>query len=113
MAESALIVVAAAMQTQGRVQDVVRDLRARFDLSAALGVPPHITVLYPFVPPDQIDSKVLAAIRHAVAKMRAFEFTLANAARFATTAYLAPEPSEPFVRLTRSVMRAFPAYPPY
>jgi 2'-5' RNA ligase len=113
MAESALIVVAAAMQTQGRMQDVVRDLRARYDPSAALGVPPHITVLYPFVPPDQIDSKVLVEIRRAVSNMRAFEFALAKAGRFAATAYLAPEPSEPFVELTRSIMRGFPTYPPY
>ena len=32
---------------------VVGRLRARLDRSASRGVPAHVTVLYPFVPPEQ------------------------------------------------------------
>jgi hypothetical protein len=33
--------------------------------------------------------------------------------RFPGTAYIAPEPAEPFIALTESLVRAFPQYPPF
>ena len=48
MPESAILVpVPGAEPVAGR-------LRARFDRSAGRGIPAHVTVLYPFVPPGQI-----------------------------------------------------------
>jgi pimeloyl-ACP methyl ester carboxylesterase len=38
---------------------VVRRHRERFDPAALAGVPAHVTVMYPFVPPPQIDNIVL------------------------------------------------------
>ena len=38
----------------------VAALRLRLDPAAAWGVPAHVTVLYPFLPPDEIDGRALA-----------------------------------------------------
>lgn len=91
----------------------VADLRERFDASAALGVPAHITLLFPFMAPEAIDGMVLQGIRNALAGACAFDFVLASAARFPATAWLAPEPAAPFIDLTERLVRRFPACPPF
>lgn len=107
MAESGLIVCVA--QAESRVSA----LRDRFDASSRLGVPAHITVLYPFMPPDQVDDAVLEKVRDVLSRVRPFQFTLAGVARFAATAYLMPQPSLPFVELTEALVRRFPEFPPF
>lgn len=91
----------------------VRELRERFHPVAKLGVPAHVTVLFPFMPPEDIDESVLAKAASAVREVVAFDFSLLAVRRFPATAYLAPEPPDLFVALTRSLARAFPAFPPF
>lgn len=43
----------------------------------------------------------------------AFDFSLSKVGRFPLTAYLAPEPAEPFVALTQRLAKAFPDFPPF
>ena len=38
----------------------VKDLRERYDPIAAVGMPAHITVLFPFIPPDLLTDNDLA-----------------------------------------------------
>jgi len=94
-------------------QALVDDLRLRYDEAARLGVPAHITVLFPFVPPERVDAAVLARVRQALAAIRAFDFTLTSVRRFPATAYLAPDPPAPFVALTEALVREFPEHPPF
>jgi 2'-5' RNA ligase len=94
-------------------EPLVRALRDQFDWSAAQGVPAHITILYPFMPPDQITPEVLADLREFFAQFAAFEFTLPETRRFPSVLYLAPSPAEPFKALTQAVVERYPAYPPY
>jgi hypothetical protein len=51
---------------------VVSPHRSRLDGAAALGVPAHVTVLYPFVPPPAITPSVVDALAVAVASVSAF-----------------------------------------
>jgi len=51
---------------------VVSHHRARLDAAAAAGVPAHVTVLYPFVPPSAITAGTVAALAQAVASVAAF-----------------------------------------
>ena len=94
-------------------EPLVADLRARFDPSAAEGVPAHVTVLVPFMAPDALTPAVLARARTLCAAEPAFDFRLTAVRRWPTTCWLAPEPSAPFVALTRAMVDAFPGYPPY
>ena len=88
-------------------------LREQFDPSAKLGVPAHITLLYPFMSPERIDTAVVEQARAVVAATRSFTFDLARVGRFADALYLAPEPSAPFRELTEHLVRQFPEFPPY
>jgi 2'-5' RNA ligase len=105
--ESALVV------NVPEAEPYVGALRERFDPVAKLGVPAHITVLYPFIPPEQITDTVLRKLRGVLSSLTPFDFRLVRIARFPTALYLAPEPAQPFVGLTERIMRAFPEYPPY
>ena len=92
---------------------LVGPFRATYDPSAAAGMPAHVTVLYPFVPPPRIDAQVVGAVQRTIAPAPPFAFTLVALRRFPGVLYLAPEPDEPFRRLTAALWRQFPDCPPY
>lgn len=88
--------------------------RLHMDRAAAWGVPAHVTVLYPFLPPDEVDESALAELSAAMASVPPFDCTFANTGWFGTQVlWLAPQPSEPLRQLTIAVCSAFPDYPPY
>jgi len=91
----------------------VGDLRARFDAVSQLGVPAHITILFPFMPPDRVTPAVLQRVQAALDDVPAFAYALESVGRFEATTFLAPVPAEPFVLLTASMARQFPDFPPY
>ncbi|WP_174996734.1 2'-5' RNA ligase family protein [Burkholderia lata] len=94
-------------------EPTVAHLRRRFDASASLGVPAHITLLFPFMSPDQITPDVIHQARSALRVVPSFEFSLTQVGRFETTAYLSPAPADPFVALTTALVECFPTYRPY
>jgi 2'-5' RNA ligase len=107
-AKSALLVIVAAAEA------AVGAHRAVLDSAAAKGVPAHITVLYPFVPPGLIDETVLAAVRKTVLTVPRFDAELARVAWFDDrVAYLEPTPGGPFRALIAALWRRFPECPPY
>ena len=91
----------------------VKDLRERYDPIAAVGMPAHITVLFPFIPPDLLTDSDLARAAGIFRCFQSFEFRLEQVGRFPESLYLVPEPDEPFISLTEAIMREFPEYPPY
>jgi len=107
-AQSGLIVEVPA------AEPAVRRHRDRLDASAPLGVPAHITVLFPFMSPEAIDDAVVAAIGRVFAGVRAFRFELSHTDWFGgEVLWLGPRDPQPFRALTDAACRAFPAFPPY
>jgi 2'-5' RNA ligase len=94
-------------------EPLVGDLRQGFDATTKLGVPAHITVLVPFMDPQNITPAVLDRAQHALNRVAAFSFSLGRVARFPATAYLAPEPPEPFVAMTKALVDVFSDFQPY
>lgn len=94
-------------------EPVVGTFRARHDPSAAVGVPAHITVLYPFMPPEKIDDQVEADLGALFLARSAFSFSLNKLKTFPEVLYLAPDPEAPFRDLIGRVVAEYPAYPPY
>lgn len=88
-------------------------LRRRCDPQASLGVPAHITILFPFMAPELVDSGVRRRLSILFKRFSPFRCVLTRVERFPATAYLAPAFPEPFVQLTMTVAREFPEYPPY
>lgn len=88
--------------------------RAQHDPSAAMGMPAHITVIWPFKHPDEIAADVMARIAAITATQPCFNVSFHQIAAFDKTAlFLTPEPSWPFLQLTSAVWRAYPEFPPY
>jgi len=95
-------------------EPVVGDLRKRLDEAARWGVPAHVTVLYPFLPPAAIDDAVLAALGRAVSSVPRFTAEWTRTAWFdQRVLWVAPNPAESFRSLTAAVVREFPDYPPF
>lgn len=98
-------------------EPVVRAWRLR--RTAAAGgpaprpIPPHVTVLYPFLPARRIDSDVENAVAEIAAGLSPFPFTLGALRRFPGVLYLAPAPAEPFIAATEALCTRWPACQPY
>jgi 2'-5' RNA ligase len=105
--ESALIAVVSAAES------LVNPFRARYDPSASRGIPAHVTVLYPFVPPEGIDEAIVYSLKKVFKRFPPFSVTFSQVMDFPDALFLAPEPADPFIRLTEAVAAAFPEYPPY
>jgi len=95
------------------LEPLVGLLRARHDPVARLGVPAHVTLLFPFLPPARIDSDCAAAVGFLLRRIRGFEASFGRFGRFPEVLWLHPEPAGPFVHLTRELARAWPEALPY
>jgi 2'-5' RNA ligase len=92
----------------------VRQHRDQLDASAPLGVPAHITVLFPFVPPEAIDAATLTALARLFGNVSRFRLQLDHAGWFGDDVlWLGPRDPGPFRALTERVFQRFPAFPPY
>ena len=95
-------------------EPAVGEPRSRLDGNARLGIPAHITVLFPFMPPAYIDDAVLRRLTGIFAAVPAFEHRLVRTSWFGEDVlWLAPDDDAPFRSLTESVHQAFPDYPPF
>lgn len=88
--------------------------RERLDENAAMGIPAHITVIAPFLPPAVLGPPVLAELGRLFGEVPRFRFRLARTAWFGDQVlWLAPDDPGPFRALTARAFAAFPACPPY
>jgi 2'-5' RNA ligase len=91
----------------------IEAIRRRHVPVALLGVPPHVTILSPFVAAGTLDRDVRRRLAAAISDTPAFDVRFGAVERFDDALYLAPVPEAPFRDLIRVVSRAFPGYPPY
>ena len=93
---------------------VVSAHRLRLDRTAESGVPAHVTVLFPFLPVDQLDVDAMARLTALFAEIPGFPYRFDRTAWFGDEVlWLAPVDPAPFVLLTQRVFGAFPDYPPF
>jgi 2'-5' RNA ligase len=79
---------------------------------AQLGAPPHVTVLFPWVPaPCSRRDRARAAA--AIAGVDPFWLAFTEVARFPAVVWLRPDPEAPVLDLIERITRAFPDYPLY
>jgi 2'-5' RNA ligase len=95
-------------------EPVLGRYRAALDQAAGWGVPAHMTILYPLMPPEKITDAVISSASAAVASVGSFDCEFARTQWFGQEVlWLAPEPEEPFRALISAVGAAFPQFPPY
>ncbi len=105
--ESALVVLVP------ETEFLVGAFRNQYDPSAAVGVPAHVTILYPFKPPPELTMEVIQSLEDLFSEFPKFRASFVEVRRFPGVIYLAPEPFEIFHRLIGLVTKRFPETPPY
>jgi len=85
--------------------------REQYDQESFGRVPAHITLLYPFVPPEFVD-KAVAQLEQICADISPFEVVLGTYGKFEDALFLEPLNPEPFMNLIQKLAESFPEYPP-
>ena len=98
--------------TVPEAEPVVGEWRLQYTFDGPAGIPPHVTVLFPFVQSERV-GEVERRVGEIVAAAPAFDLLLARTARFPEVLYLDPEPAEPFLALTGAILSEWPEHPPY
>lgn len=80
---------------------------------AARGVPPHVTVLFPFLPVDALTPEVHLTLWDLAAARRPFAARFDRVECLDTMVWFLPADQLPFLRLTAEVVARWPDYPPY
>ena len=88
-------------------------VREAGEASARMGIPPHVTVLYPFVPAAELTPAVRSALAGIAADHRPFVATMGPPEIRDDMVWLVPRDQGPFLRLTASVHARWPEHPPY
>jgi 2'-5' RNA ligase len=78
--------------------------------SVAIGIPLHVTLLYPFAPPNKVDE---VALTDLFVKFDAFTLTLRGVATWPLVVYAIPEPREQLLAMMHALFDQYPEYPPY
>lgn len=89
------------------------DVRQAHDPAARQGMPPHVTLLYPFVPMPLFGDEHRARLAAVTAGFAPLKLSFARLARFPQVLWLAPDPEPPVLALIAAICAAFPDYPPY
>ncbi|MGH7910894.1 MAG: 2'-5' RNA ligase family protein [Candidatus Dormibacteraceae bacterium] len=83
--------------------------------NARLGLPPHVTVLFPWVPSEPAEPD-LRRLRHAIRGFEPFSLTFREVATFPGCpgfVWLRPEPADLVLRLCLAVSAEFGEFSPY
>jgi 2'-5' RNA ligase len=96
-----------------RLPERLKQLRQRHDPLARLGVPPHLTLLFPFLPAQRLMTETRRRLADVAAAHDPFVLELSRVGAFPDALYLAPRPDAPIRSLAAAVCAAFPDYPPY
>ena len=91
------------------------EIKARFNApSIASGMPVHLTVLYPFVSPSELNDGVYATVAAVASRHGELAFALSTISQFpGGFVCLDPDPAAPVDALMADLWAAFPDYPPY
>src|SRR5215467_3108275 len=94
------------------VEPIVGPFRLQYDRSAALGVPAHITLLFPFYPPQQAEGQ-LEKLAEFFNSVPSFAFSFVEVRRFPQTVYLHPDQTERFIGIIKKFLQKWPDCQPY
>lgn len=96
------------------VDDAVANIRRELDPMAGKGVPPHMTVLFPFVTADQVDADLVTRLEALFRRAPSFEQSFLDVRWFGDEVlWLASDGDEHLRSLTGLVTTQFPDYSPY
>lgn len=95
------------------VEPLVKKLRDQYDPGSLLGIPPHITALFPFKRPGEINEEDISELKSIFSTIDSFSFCLEKINTFPGVVFLEPSEKEKFSQLTHEIVKVFPDYLPY
>lgn len=87
--------------------------RRRHVSVAALGVPAHLSLLYPFITPADLTDQDRRRLANILKQHLAFDFQLGRIRAWPAALYLEVLPVAPFARLVEALVAAYPEWVPY
>jgi 2'-5' RNA ligase len=106
MSETALVVLLPELEP------LLGGYRRHYAGDGARGMPPHVTLIFPFADSEGVGDR-LERVARVLGAFAPFEIALRETARFPKLLYLRPEPAEPFLAMTEALAEAFPEFQPY
>lgn len=94
------------------LEPALRRWRGR-DPAAKQGMPPHVTLIYPFMDSRAVDEAVRERVRRALAGFAALDIVFDRLGTFPGGLWLEPVDPAPVLALIAALEAAFPAYPPF
>lgn len=94
------------------VQAIAVPIMRQYAVDSLLRVPPHITLLFPFVPYEKLDDAE-GTLRELCAQIKPIEITLRGYDQFPGVIFMQPADPQPIKAVFRQIYDAFPLYPPY
>ncbi len=94
------------------IQAIAAPTLRQYAFETLIRVPAHITVLYPFVPFEQLDSACVT-LRDLCAEIAPFDITMKGYNSFPDIVYMEPQDDTLIRALCQKVFSAFPDCPPY
>lgn len=89
-------------------EPVVGHWRDLYDPPATVGVPAHITLIVPWLPPDEVTDADIDELRELAVGVEAFDFELTRIGWFGRrVVWIAPRPEETFLSLTARLAERF------
>ena len=79
----------------------------------ALGIPFHVTLLYPFAPAEELTTALLDDVRSFFAAREPFAFELTRVASWPEVVFAVPEPDDDLRECMRALFARYPQWPPY
>ena len=96
-----------------RLPDALAAFRDGNDPIAEIGVPAHVTILFPFVPAAELAPAIRHQLRAVARSTPAFVATFDRAERHQGLVWVRPADERPFLRLTAETFERWPSHPPY
>src|SRR6185503_6351820 len=94
-------------------EPLVSHWRSQYDPAAADGIPPHVTILYPFLPHAHLNKHTTTQLSALLGTFRPINTKFQECRRFPNVLYLAPTPAHPFQALTQAITKQWPQAKPY
>jgi len=94
-------------------EPLVEPFRSVYDPVAPRGMPPHVTILFPFFAQADLSPDVVRACEEHFSGFAPFRFELRETGTFPRVLYLKPEPRVLFAEIISSTSSLFPELQPY
>ena len=97
------------------IESIAQPYRRNYTTDGAMGLLPHVTILYPFVCYSEWNTGVQETLVTKLGTVSSFRFKLIQLNRFPTqrVLFLDPIPNKNILDLIRTIAEMFPDYSPY